>query len=193
MQDQIVRERGYETLRLVREDVIDFPYQPGKCKKTYRIVAVRKTITHTRGQADLFDELRYFFYITNDFTLSCDEIVHEARQRCNQENLVEQLKNGVRALHAPVNTLNANGAYMLMASLAWTLKAWFALLLPVSPRWRRRHEAERDEILRMEFRSFINSIVNIPAQIIRAGRRIIYRLLAWTRREHVLFRFLDAM
>jgi len=193
VQDQIVRERGYETLRLVREDVVDFPYQPGKCRKTYRIVAVRKTITHTRGQTDLFDEFRYFFYITNDFALSCDAVVHEARQRCNQENLVEQLKNGVRALHAPVNTLNANGAYMLMASLAWTLKAWFALLLPVSPRWRRRHEAERDEILRMEFRTFINSIVNIPAQIIRAGRRVIYRLLSWTRREHVLFRFLDAM
>ena len=29
------------------------------------------------------------------------------------------------------------------ASLAWTLKAWFALLLPTSPRWRDKHEAER--------------------------------------------------
>ena len=82
---------------------------------------------------------------------------------------------------------------MLMASLAWTLKAWFALCLPISPRWHAKHEAERDEVLRMEFRSFVNSIINIPAQIISAGRRIIYRLLAWTRSEHILFRFLDAM
>jgi hypothetical protein len=193
VQDEIVRERGYETLRLVREDVVDFPYQPGKCKKTYRIVAVRKTITHTRGQSELFDEFRYFFYITNDFELSCDAVVHEARQRCDQENLIAQLKGGVRALHAPVNTLNANGAYMLMASLAWTLKAWFALLLPVSPRWRDRHEKERADILRMEFRTFINAIINIPAQIIRAGRRIIYRLLAWNPYEQILFRFLDGM
>lgn len=48
------------------------------------------------------------------------------------EMLISQLKNGVHALHAPVNTMNTNGAYMLMASLAWTLKAWFALSLPIS-------------------------------------------------------------
>ena len=75
-------------------------------------------------------------------------------QRCNQENLIEQLKNGVHALHAPVNTLNANGAYMLMASLAWTLKAWFALCTPLSPRWKERHAGERETMLRMEFRAF---------------------------------------
>jgi hypothetical protein len=120
-----------------------------------------------------------------------DEVVHEARQRCNQENLISQLKNGVHALHAPVNTMNANGAYMLMASLAWTLKAWFALSLPISPRWGARHVADRDEVLRMEFRTFVSAIVNIPAQIIRTGRRIIFRLLAWTRWEPILFRFLD--
>jgi hypothetical protein len=81
---------------------------------------------------------------------------------------------------------------MLMASLAWTLKAWFALSLPISPRWRDRHLAERDEVLGMEFRTFVAALINIPAQIIRAGRRIIYRLLSWNRWEHMLFRFLDA-
>lgn len=193
VQDVIVRERGYEKLHLDHEDVVDFEYQPVKCKKTYRIVALRKNITHTRGETALFDEIRYFFYITNDFTLSSAAVVHEARERCNQENLIAQLKSGVRALHAPVNTLNANGAYMLMASLAWTLKAWFALLLPVSPRWREKHEGEREQVLRMEFRTFVNSIISVPAQIVRAGRRIIYRLLAWNPFEHILFRFLDGL
>lgn len=193
IQDQIVRERGYKTLRGGDEDVVDFEYRPKNCRKTYRVVALRKNITHTRGEIALFDEIRYFFYITNDFRLSNSEVVHEARQRCNQENLIAQLKSGVRALHAPVNALNANGAYMLMTSLAWTLKAWFALLLPISQRWRHRHAAERETILRMEFRTFINSIINVPAQIVRAGRRIIYRLLAWNPLEHILFRFLDGL
>jgi len=191
VKDRIVRERGFRTLRPNGEDVVEFEYQPGKCKKAYRVVALRKNITVTKGDLALFDEIRYFFYITNDRALSIDEVVHEARQRCNQENLIEQLKNGVRALHAPVNTLNANGAYMLMASLAWTLKAWFALSLPISPRWEGRHLAEREQVLRMEFRTFVNAIINIPAQIIRAGRRIIFRLLAWNHWESVLFRFLD--
>ena len=52
-----------------------------------------------------------------------DQVVAEAHQRCDQENLHAQLKGEVRALHAPVNTLNANWAYLVMASLAWTLKA----------------------------------------------------------------------
>jgi len=193
VKDRIVRERGYRTLRPNGEDIVEFEYKPGKCKKTYRVVALRKNITVTSGDTALFDEIRYFFYITNDRALTADKVVHEARQRCNQENLIEQLKNGVHALHAPVNTLNANGAYMLMSSLAWTLKAWFALSMPVSPRWQERHLAEREEVLRMEFRTFIASIVNIPAQIIRAGRRIIFRLLAWNPSERLLFRFLDAM
>ena len=193
VKDIIVRERGFRTLRPIGEDVVDFEYQPGKCDRAYRVVALRKNITVTSGDTALFDEIRYFFYITNDRTLTADEVVHEARQRCNQENLIEQLKNGVRALHAPVNTLNANGAYMLMASLAWTLKAWFALSMPISPRWQERHRAEREELLRMEFRTFIASLINIPAQIIRASRRIIFRLLAWNRSEHMLFRFLDAI
>ncbi|HJK98483.1 MAG TPA: hypothetical protein RMF84_14740 [Polyangiaceae bacterium LLY-WYZ-14_1] len=37
------------------------------------------------------------------------QVVHEARARCNQENLIQQLETGIRALHAPVNTLLANG------------------------------------------------------------------------------------
>ena len=72
-------------------------------------------------------------YITNDRKLTAEEVIGEAHQRCNQENLIANLKSGVRALHAPVNTLYANWAYMTMTSLAWSLKAWCALLLPVPP------------------------------------------------------------
>lgn len=192
VKEGVVIERGFKTLRTNGEDVVEFDYQPGKCNRPYRIVALRKNITVTKGEAALFDEIRYFFYITNDRALSLDEVVHEAHQRCNQENLISQLKNGVHALHAPVNTLNANGAYMLMASIAWTLKAWFALSLPISPRWEERHLGEREEVLRMEFRTFVNAIINIPAQIIQTGRRIIFRLLSWNPWARIIFRFLDA-
>ncbi len=191
VKEAIVVEREYKNIRTTAEDVVEFDYQPVSCSQAFRIIALRKNLTISRGETALFNEYRYFFYITNDRTLSIDEVVHEARQRCNQENLISQLKNGVHALHAPVNTMNANGAYMLMASLAWTLKAWFALSLPISPRWEERHVAHRDEVLRMEFRTFINAFINIPAQIIRAARRIIFRLLGWNRFEQTLFRFLD--
>ena len=74
-----------------------------------------------------------------------------------------------------------------------TLKAWFALLTPVSPRWKRRHEAERERVLWMDFRTFVQRLVLVPAQIVRTGRRLVYRLLAWRPELPILFRFLAAL
>ena len=96
---------------------------------------------------------------SNDCQMTPDEVVGEARNRCDQENLISQLKSGVRALHAPVNTLVANWAYMTMASLAWSLKAWCALLLPVSSRWTVKHDEERRRLLTMEFRTFLSAFI----------------------------------
>ncbi|MBK6515593.1 MAG: hypothetical protein IPG04_16160 [Polyangiaceae bacterium] len=79
-----------------------------------------------RGQRSLGQRERCHFYVTNDFTMSAEDVVREANDRCNQENVLAQLKSGVRALRAPLNTLNANWAYMVIASIAWSLKAWFA-------------------------------------------------------------------
>ena len=135
VKDDIVRQRGYKVLRQKAEDVVEFSYRPTKCKKDYRVVALRKNLSVERGENVLFEEFRYFFYITNERAMTAHEVVDQARQRCDQENLISQLKSGVRALHAPVNTLLANWAYMIMAALAWSLKAWCALLLPVSARW----------------------------------------------------------
>ena len=105
-------------LRTTAEHIVEFDYRPGKCTKDYRVVALRKNISVERGEAVLFDQYRYFFYITNDRALTADEVVAEARQRCNQENLISQLKGGMRALHAPVNTLNANWAYTARVNLS---------------------------------------------------------------------------
>lgn len=61
---RIVTERGYLNLELDGEDVAEFDYQPGKCSRPYRVIALRKNISKTRGEQALFDEIRYFFYIT---------------------------------------------------------------------------------------------------------------------------------
>ncbi len=187
IKEKIVEQRGYENIKLKSEDVVDFEYQPGKCNKTYRVVAVRKNLEIWKGTTHLKDDKRYFFYITNDFVLTVDEVVQEAMQRCNQENLHAQLK-AMRALHAPLNTLDANWAYMVMVALAWSLKAWFALRVPIAPRWREQHAEQRRLLLHMEFRTFLNAVIRIPCQVLRRGRQLIYRFLAWTPWLNVLFR-----
>jgi HPt (histidine-containing phosphotransfer) domain-containing protein len=193
IKEQIVRDREYRNLRLEREDVAEFDHRPNKAARSYRFVALRKTIVEEKGQRCLGQTYRYFFYVTNDRDMTCEQIVREANGRCNQENLLAQLKSGVQALRAPLNTLESNWAYMVIASLAWSLKAWFALTTPAAPRWRDTHEADRARVLRMEFRSFVQRFILIPTQILRTGRTLVYRLLAWRPELPVFFRLLDAL
>jgi hypothetical protein len=191
VKQQVVEAREYEDIRLVKEHVAEFRYRPVKCKKAYRVVVVWKELDVYQGQKRLFDDARCFFYITNDEEKSAEEIVFDANDRCNQENLLSQLKGGVRSLTAPVDGLLSNWAYMVMGSLAWSLKAWAALMLPETGRWQRSHREEKRKLLRMEFATFRAAMVRIPAQIVTTGRRIVYRLLTWNPWQHVFFRLLD--
>ena len=171
VKEAIVVQKGYLNQRLVAEHVTDVSYQPQQCGQKYRLVILRKNISVQRGEQVLFDEVRYFFYLTNRWDLDVAAIVSLANHRCDQENVVEQLKNGVNALRMPVDDLVSNWAYMVMAALAWNLKAWYGLLVP---------DRERGlELVRMEFRRFLHAIILLPVQIIRAGRKIVYRLLGY--------------
>jgi len=192
VKEEIVRKRGFENIRLQGEDVAEFAYRPGACDRDYRVVVVRKNLSVAKGEQVLFDDIRYFFYITNR-PEPADLIVMRANQRCNQENLIEQLKNGVQALRMPVGDQTSNWAYMVMASLAWTLKAWFALLLPETGRWGQKYQAEKQTVLHMEFKTFLNAFMRVPCQLVRTGRRIVFRVLAWNRWLPVLFRAVDVL
>lgn len=189
VKEQIVREREFENKRLVSEEVAEMPYRPTACKKTYRLIVVRKNLSIEKGEQRLYDDYVYFYYLTNDPTSSPATIVFEANQRCNQENLNAQLKGGVRALTAPLDNLESNWAYMVMTALAWNLKAWFALWPTAGPgRHIERHQKEKQTILGMEFKTFINAFVCMPCQIVNAGRRVIYRLLSWNPWQRTFFR-----
>lgn len=193
VKEEIVRERGYTNIQQVKEYVAEFAYQPAKCQRPYRVVVVWKILKVTEGQLQLFDDARAFFYITNDWESPADAVVFKANDRCNQENLIQQLKTGVRALQTPVDNLVSNWAYMVMAALAWSLKAWAALLLPAKGPWREKHAEEKRRLLRMDFSTFRHALIRVPAQIIRTGRRLVYRLLAWNSWQSVFFRLLDQL
>jgi hypothetical protein len=181
----VVRDREFTNKRLAEEHVAEFPYRPTKCSKTYRMVVVRKKINVEKGQGRLFDEYRYFFYITNRWDLIPEEVVFCANERCDQENTVEQLKNGVNALRLPMREFYANWAYMVVAALAWNLKAWFAMHVP-NPR-------ARETLLRMEFRTFLNAVIRIPCQIVKTSRGIVYRILQYNSWLHHFFETFDAI
>ena len=168
--EQIVIEKAFENKVLVAEDVAEIEYQPVKCRQKYRVVIVRKNISVKKGEKTLFDEIRYFFYITNRRDKAA-KIVGLANGRCDQENVIEQLKNGVNAMRMPVDDLLSNWVYMVMTALAWNLKAWYGLLTA---------NRERGlELVKMEFRCFLQAIILLPCQIVRTARRVIYRILGY--------------
>jgi len=195
VKDRIVRERGFETLRLQGEEVAEFNYRPTACNRDYRMVVVRKDILRTKGEQVLFSEFRYryFFYITNDWVEEADEIVYCANDRCHQENLIQQLKTGTHALTAPVTDLESNWAYMVMTSLAWNLKAWAALMLPESGRWQEKYRAEKLWLLGLEFKTFVNALVMIPCQLVRQAHRLTFRVMAYNPHQAIFFRLVDAL
>jgi Transposase DDE domain group 1 len=186
--------REFENQRLRSEEVAEFNYQPTACRKTYRMVVVKKNISVEKGEKVLFDQIVYFFYITNDWVSEADEVVFSANDRCDQENVLAQLHGGVRALRAPVDNLESNWAYMVMTALAWNLKAWWALTLPERPgRHQEKHQAEKRWVLRLEFKRFVNAFVRLPCQIVRTGRKLVYRLLAWNPYQPIFFRLVDQL
>jgi hypothetical protein len=194
VKEPIVVERGFKNIRLVSEDVAECDYRPTACRKSYRLIVVRKDLSVEKGEQVLFDDYRYFFYLTNDRTSPAAEIVFRANDRCNQENLLAQLKHGVCALQAPVDNLVSNWAYMVMTALAWNLKAWLALQLPEQPGpWAARQRSEKQTVLTMEFKTFVNAFVRLPCQIIRTGRKLVYRLLSWNPWQPIFFRMLDVL
>jgi hypothetical protein len=192
VKEQVVKEREFENKRLVSEDVAEFLYRPTACRETYRMVVIRKNLSVEKGEQVLFPDDIYFFYITNEWECTADEVVFEANDRCNQENLIAQLKGAVRALHAPVDNLESNWAYMLMTALAWNLKAWWALTLPEAPgRWQEKHRAEKQWVLKVEFKTFLNAFMLLPCQIIKTAHKLVYRLLGWNPHLPIFFRLLD--
>ena len=185
VKQQVVERRKFKKIQTEAEHYFHFPYSPGKCKKTYRMIVLRKKLNVIRGNMHLFDDVRYFFYITNDYKRSTADMIQFYRNRADHENDIDQLKNGVNALSPASDSLLSNWALMAIASMAWDLKAWFGLLLP--------YRSLGLSIVRMEFKRFLNAFIRIPCLIIKTGRRIIYRLVGYNDKMQHVIRFSEAI
>ncbi len=185
IKEKIVIERNYKNITTEYEHITEFDYQPGQCNKSYRIIVLRKFLKVMKGETFLFNENRYFFYITNDEEKSTRQVVEFYRKRADHENDIDQLKHGVKAMKNPSNSLLSNWAYMVIASLAWDLKAWYGLLMP--------YKALGKEIIRMEFKKFVNTLIKIPCLIIKTGRKIEYRIIAYNDQIKHMFKLFSLL
>jgi hypothetical protein len=72
---------------------------------------------------------------------------------------------------------------MVIATLAWNLKAWYGLVTVES--------SMRRDILRMEFKRFLVSFIQIACQIVATGRRLVYKILTYSKHLEGFFSAFD--
>lgn len=193
--EEFVVKKEYQNKILEQEFVAQFDYSPTACRHTYRMIVLRKQVKVMKGQQKLFDDSPYLFYIANlPKKVTPRKIVFEANSRCDQENMIAQGK-AMGALAAPLNDLESNWAYMVMATLAWNLKCWLSLSIRPAGNGaaREKRREQKQKLLRMDFNTFRQQIIMIPAQILSSGRRLIYRMLTWTPSLETLFTLHDSV
>ncbi|MFV0367002.1 MAG: IS1380 family transposase [Hyphomicrobiaceae bacterium] len=194
--EAFVVEKEYLNQILEDEDVAEFSYRPTACRHSYRMIVLRKTIRVMKGQALLFREPKYFFYITNlpKNTMPAHRIVRESNLRCDQENIFAQGK-AMGALAAPLDNINSNWAYMVMAMLAWNLKCWMSLSLKLAGNSaaREKRAEQKRRMLRMDFSTFRQRLIHVPAQILEQGRQLTCRLLQWTPSTELIVQLYDSV
>lgn len=157
---RLVRQRGKYDLKLERQWIAEIPYRPQRSATTYRLVIRRQRIEE-HHQGELFELWRYRYVLTNlPRSTSTQEAVDLTYQRCDQENVIEQLQHGIAGMRMPTGELLSNAAFLTCARLAHNLKAWLAQL--ALPR----------ETMRWEWKRFRHAFVYVAARVLRQSRQI---------------------
>ena len=160
--------RGYRNLDTIKEWVSEVPYSLTKCDGTFRLIIKRQLIEERNGQGQLFRRYEYRFVLSNipKTEMTADEVVRFAYGRCDQENAIEQAKNGLNGFRMPTGSLLANGAFLLCAQIAWCLRSWLSLMVLPS------------ETLRWEWKRFRHAFVYLAAKVVRIAREVVVRISA---------------
>ena len=172
---RIARRRGYRTLKTTKQWVAEFQYvmpvvrkasDHGLAGRRFRVIVKRQLVEVSEGQDVLFEEYRYRFIITNIPKKQMDPaaVLRFAYGRCDQENTIEQMKNGISALRMPTGELLSNAAFLMCGQLAWCLRSWLSLL------------ALPKETLRYEWNWYRHAFVYVAAKITESGRQAYVRL-----------------
>lgn len=170
------RRRGKRDLRLEKQWLAEIDYTPARSEKTYRLI-IRKQRIEESEQGELFELWRYRYVLTNlPRSVSTEEVVRQTYRRCDQENVIEQLQNGVAAMRMPTGSFLANYAHLVCARLAHNLKSWLAML------------ALPGEVARWEWKRFRKAFVYVAATLVRSARQNILRLASSHRFAPILQR-----
>jgi hypothetical protein len=162
---QRARERKFVELSLVRQFVGETTFAPPKTNERLRLIVRRQIIDrHEPKQGMLFAQFRDRYIVSNiPASWSAEEVIDATYERCDQENVIEQLGSGLAMWRMPVKQFIGNEAWMEIARLAWNMRAWIAqLALPA-------------EAVRWEWKRFRQAFVYLAAQVVHHGNQVLVR------------------
>ena len=168
------RERGYTNLDLKKQWVAEIPWTPPGATQTYRMI-IRRQLIEESDQESLFEIYRYRYVVTDlPASWSAEEVIDATYQRCDQENVIEQMGSGVAVWRMPVAEFHGNSAWLEIGRLAWNLGKWIAqLALPA-------------EVVRWEWKRYRKAFVHVATEVIHRRRQ------CWLRMSPA-HRFLDTL
>ena len=154
------RSRGKRDLQLKEQWIAEIAYQPERSQRPYRLIARYQEIDeHEQGELFLLSRFRYVLSNLPP-SVSAQEVMDLTYQRCDQENLIEQLQSGVAAMRMPTGGMDSNAAFLTCARLAHNLKPWLAqLALPI-------------ETMRWEWKRFRRAYVYCAARVVHTARQV---------------------
>ena len=139
----------------------EFRYRPNGWSREYRLL-VKRTPWFEKDQRVLGE---YFYTaLTTNLCGAGNSLIRYHLARGGMENYIEEFKHGIGAAHLPSQHFHANGAWLLIAALAYNLAQAFKLLL-----LKTEHHADQLKKLRLHW-------FNVAARWIRTGRRWILAL-----------------
>jgi len=154
------RARSKRDLQLQKQWIAEIPYRPERSDRTYRLIARYQEIEE-HEQGHLFMLTRFRYVLSNlPPSVSAEEVMDLTYQRCDQENLIEQLQNGVAGMRMPTGGMLSNAAFGICARLAHNLKPWLAQLA-LSP-----------ETMRWEWKRFRRAFVYCAARVVHTARQV---------------------
>ena len=150
---------------LLTQWVAEVPWTPPDSDRTYRLVIRRQLIEHHKGQAFLFNIYKYRYVVTNlPHSWSAEDIIDATYERCDQENVIEQMGSGLAMWRMPLAEFDGNSAWLEIGRLAWNLGKWLAqLALPT-------------EVVRWEWKRYRKAFVYVAAEVVKRSRQIWVRL-----------------
>jgi hypothetical protein len=154
------RSRNKRDLQLKKQWIAEVPYRPERSDRTYRLIARYQEIEE-HEQGHLFRLTRFRYVLSNlPPSMSAEGVMDLTYQRCDQENLIEQLQNGVAGMRMPTGGMLSNAAFGTCARLAHNLKPWLAqLALPL-------------EAMRWEWKRFRRAFVYCAARVVHTARQV---------------------